>query len=65
MCIKGDSSLTKSRVSLKNLLKTWEEHDHRFLIECKILEQAELNKTVSEEIDINCETEELITSVLD
>ena len=45
VCIKGDPSLTKSRVSLKNLIKTWEEHDHEYLIECRSIEMAMLNRT--------------------
>ncbi|TYK16772.1 Transposon Ty3-G Gag-Pol polyprotein [Cucumis melo var. makuwa] len=49
ICIKGDPSLTKARVSLKNLVKTWEEHDHGYLIECRSIEVAELKTSHKEE----------------
>ncbi|KAA0054210.1 ty3-gypsy retroelement transposase [Cucumis melo var. makuwa] len=55
--ILGDPSLTRSRVSLKNLMKTWEEHDHGFLIDCRSIAVASLNETVHEESGTSCETE--------
>ena len=64
ICIKGDPSLTRSRVSLKNLMKTWEEHDHGFLIDCRSIAVASLNETVHEESGTSCETERLITTIL-
>ncbi|KAL4037585.1 hypothetical protein IC575_001182 [Cucumis melo] len=36
--IKGDPSLTKARISLKNMMKNWEERDSGFLIECRSLQ---------------------------
>ncbi|KAL0541242.1 hypothetical protein IC582_021284 [Cucumis melo] len=63
--IKGDPSLTKSRVSLKNLIKVWEEHDHGYLIECRSIIVALLDKTVPEEKDTDCGTVGLITIVFD
>ena len=36
--IKEDPSLTKSRVSLKNMMKSWKDTDMGFLIECRALE---------------------------
>ncbi|KAA0059478.1 hypothetical protein IC582_002783 [Cucumis melo] len=33
--IKGDPSLTKARISLKNMMKNWEDKDTGFLIECR------------------------------
>lgn len=38
--IKGDQSLTKSRVSLKNMIKTWKDFDQGFLIECRSMERV-------------------------
>ncbi|KAA0038740.1 ty3-gypsy retroelement transposase [Cucumis melo var. makuwa] len=32
---QGDLSLTKTRVSLKSIMKTWEEDDQGFLVECR------------------------------
>ena len=65
ICIKGDPSLTKSRVSLRNLLKMWEEHDHGYLIECRSIAVASINETDHEERGTSCETKGLITTVLD
>ena len=39
--IQGDPSLTKGRVSLKNMMRTWGENDQGFLIECRALERSE------------------------
>ncbi|KAL4010180.1 hypothetical protein IC575_030485 [Cucumis melo] len=36
--IKGDPSLTKSRISLKSMIKTWVEQDEGFLIECRAVQ---------------------------
>ena len=36
--IKGDPSLTKTQVSLKNLTKSWTESEMGYLIECRTLE---------------------------
>ena len=38
--IKGDPSLTESRVSLKNIMKTWKVTDQGFLIECRAMERV-------------------------
>ena len=57
--IQGDSSLTKVRVSLKNMMKTWRENDQGFLVECRALERSEWS---SEEEELT--VEELVTVVL-
>ncbi|KAA0054528.1 peroxidase 64 [Cucumis melo var. makuwa] len=36
--IKGDPSLTKARISLKNMIKNWGDKDAGFLIECRSIE---------------------------
>ncbi|KAA0039461.1 Ty3/gypsy retrotransposon protein [Cucumis melo var. makuwa] len=36
--IKGDPSLTRARISLKYMMKNWEEKDSKFLIECRSLQ---------------------------
>lgn len=36
--IRGDPSLTKTRVSLKNMMRTWDESDQGFLVECRAIE---------------------------
>ncbi|TYK13668.1 transposon Tf2-1 polyprotein isoform X1 [Cucumis melo var. makuwa] len=36
--IRGDPSLTKTKVSLKHIMKTWTPSDQGFLIECRFLE---------------------------
>ena len=36
--IKGDPSLTKIRVSLKTMMKTWEDSNQGFLVECRTME---------------------------
>lgn len=36
--IRGDPSLTKTRVSLKSMMKAWTKFDKGFLIECRALE---------------------------
>lgn len=64
ICTKGDPSLTKARVSLKNLLKTWEDQDHGYLIECRSLELIELNGLTAEETTESKETEERIAPML-
>ncbi|TYK21518.1 Ty3/gypsy retrotransposon protein [Cucumis melo var. makuwa] len=61
ICIKGNPSLTKARVSLKNLVKTWEEHDHGYLIECRPIEVVELKTFHKEEKE---ETEEKLIPIL-
>ena len=38
--IRGDPSLTKSRVSLKNMIKTWKDSDQGFLIEYRAMERV-------------------------
>ncbi|KAL4030271.1 hypothetical protein IC575_008507 [Cucumis melo] len=61
ICIKGDPSLTKARVSLKNLVKTWEEHDHGYLIECRSIEVA---KSITSHKEEREETEEKLLPIL-
>ena len=36
--IKGDPSLTKTRVSLRNMMKTCDRSNHGFLVECRPME---------------------------
>ena len=38
ICIKGDSSLTKTRISLKSMFRTWGDQDEGYLIECRAVE---------------------------
>lgn len=38
MVLRGDPSLTKSRVSLKSMIRSWTEADQGFLIECRFME---------------------------
>ena len=38
--MKGDPSLTKSTLSLKNMIKTWKDSDQGFLIECRAMERV-------------------------
>ncbi|KAL4025181.1 hypothetical protein IC575_013559 [Cucumis melo] len=40
--IKGDPSLTKTRISLKKLIKNWEDKDTGYLIECRSLQVKSL-----------------------
>lgn len=35
--LKGDPSLTKTKVSLKTLVRSWEEADQGFLVECRAI----------------------------
>ena len=44
--IRGDPSLTKAKVSLKNLVKTWGEEDQGYLVEYRALERCEISKEV-------------------
>ncbi|KAA0066183.1 Ty3/gypsy retrotransposon protein [Cucumis melo var. makuwa] len=41
ICVKGDPSLTKARISLKSMFKTWVDQDEGFLIECRAVEVCE------------------------
>ncbi|KAA0047238.1 Ty3/gypsy retrotransposon protein [Cucumis melo var. makuwa] len=42
--IRGDPSLIKTRVSLKNLVKSWGADDQGFLVECRTLECGSLEE---------------------
>ncbi|TYK13876.1 Ty3/gypsy retrotransposon protein [Cucumis melo var. makuwa] len=42
--IRGDPSLTKARVSLKNLMKSWGADDQGFLVECRTIECGPLEE---------------------
>ena len=46
--IKGDSSLTKARVGLKNMMKSWEESDQGFLVEFRSMEGGSTSSEDSE-----------------
>ncbi|KAA0036455.1 Ty3/gypsy retrotransposon protein [Cucumis melo var. makuwa] len=41
ICVKGDPTLTKARIRLKSMFKTWGNQDKWFLIECKAVEVCE------------------------
>ncbi|KAA0048439.1 ty3-gypsy retroelement transposase [Cucumis melo var. makuwa] len=41
ICVKGYPSLTKARISLKSMFKTWGDQDEGFLIECRAVEVCE------------------------
>lgn len=43
--IKGDPNLTKARVSLKNMIRSWGEKDEGFLMECCAITVEGLNKS--------------------
>lgn len=63
--IKGDPSLTKARVSLKNLIKTWEDFDQGFLVECRSMEGETTSSEDNEnEIEEVLTIEELVSVVL-
>ncbi|KAA0043866.1 Ty3/gypsy retrotransposon protein [Cucumis melo var. makuwa] len=47
--IRGDPSLTKTRVSLKNLVKSWETDDQGFLVECRAMEGGPMGETTQED----------------
>lgn len=38
IAIRGDPSLTKTQVNLKNMMKYWGIEDQGFLIECRAME---------------------------
>ena len=59
MIIKGDPSLTKTRVSLK----TWKGSDQGFLVECRAMEW-EVSSTKGEEIEEVLTVEESVYVVL-
>ncbi|KAL0552391.1 hypothetical protein IC582_011500 [Cucumis melo] len=64
ICIKGDPSLTKARVSLNNLVKSWKEQDHGYLIECRSIEVAELNELMIHQKEEREEFEEKLIPIL-
>ncbi|KAL4013518.1 hypothetical protein IC575_025690 [Cucumis melo] len=45
--IKGDPSLTKSRISLKSMFKTWVDQDEGFLIECREIQVHKENQQIN------------------
>lgn len=50
MIIKGDPSLTKTRVSLKNMMKSWDRSNQGFLVKCHAMEW-EGSSTDGEELE--------------
>ena len=60
ICIKGDPSLTKSRVSLKNIIKSWGDHDEGYLTECRAVEVGGLIKAEFCEADENPTTDSVL-----
>ncbi|KAL0550402.1 hypothetical protein IC582_014912 [Cucumis melo] len=65
VCIKGDPSLTKARVSLKSMIKSWGEQDEGFFIECRALEVEGLIGTKCCKADVIPEVVSPVLSVLD
>ncbi|KAA0047682.1 ty3-gypsy retroelement transposase [Cucumis melo var. makuwa] len=66
VCIKGDPSLTKARVSLKSMMiKSWGEQDEGFLIECRALEVKGLIRTECCKADVNPKVVNPVLSILD
>ena len=61
--IRGDPSLTKARVSLKTLMKSWGEDDQGFLVECRALERRE-SLEEEDSFDEVLTVEESVTVVL-
>ncbi|KAA0041085.1 uncharacterized protein E6C27_scaffold477G00590 [Cucumis melo var. makuwa] len=65
VCINGDPSLTKARVSLKSMIKSWGEQDEGFFIECRALEVEGLIRTKCCKADVIPEVVSPVLSVLD
>ena len=61
--IKGDPSLTKTRVSLKNMMRSWDGSDQDFLVECRAMEWEE-SSTDGEELEEVLTEEESMFVVL-
>ncbi|KAA0058891.1 Transposon Ty3-G Gag-Pol polyprotein [Cucumis melo var. makuwa] len=53
--IKGDSSLTKARVSLKNMMKSWEESDQGLLVEFRSMERGSTSSEDSKGVEVDSE----------
>ncbi|KAA0057242.1 ty3-gypsy retrotransposon protein [Cucumis melo var. makuwa] len=51
--IKGDPSLTKTRVGLKSLMKAWTDFDQGYLVECRALEGGVMLTEESAETETN------------
>ncbi|KAA0049929.1 ty3-gypsy retroelement transposase [Cucumis melo var. makuwa] len=56
---KGDPNLTKTRVSLKTLVKTWTDSDQGYLVECRALE----GPITVNEITVDEETPQVPTKI--
>ncbi|KAA0032313.1 Transposon Ty3-I Gag-Pol polyprotein [Cucumis melo var. makuwa] len=46
ICIKGDPSLTKARISLKSMCKSWNDNDEGYFIECRAIEVTKSPETL-------------------
>ncbi|TYK23464.1 putative retroelement pol polyprotein [Cucumis melo var. makuwa] len=62
--IKGDPSLTKARINLKNMIKNWEEKDSGFLIECRSLQVKTVEDDECYLLNTEVESKGLIGSVI-
>ncbi|TYK28503.1 Ty3/gypsy retrotransposon protein [Cucumis melo var. makuwa] len=62
--IKGDPSLTKARISLKNMMKNWEDKDTGFLIECRSLQVKALEGDEYYLLNAEAMSDEPISSVI-
>lgn len=60
--IKEDPRLTKARVSLKNMMKLWDDFDQGFLVECRALEGG-ISSAEESEIEV-LTVEESVSIVL-
>lgn len=65
MSIKWDPSLTKSQVSLKNMMKTCGDDDQGFLVECRVIELKEMPMVEPNKDESICTAKELVKTVLD
>ena len=52
--IKGESSLTKTRIGLKTMMKAWTDSDQGYLVECRVLEGRVIlsEEVVEDEVDM-------------
>ncbi|KAL4032435.1 hypothetical protein IC575_005508 [Cucumis melo] len=62
--IKGDPSLTKARVNLKNMIKCWGEKDEGFLIECRAIEVEGMCRNDCYMVNMEAEKDSPIIAVL-
>ncbi|KAA0057627.1 ty3-gypsy retrotransposon protein [Cucumis melo var. makuwa] len=62
--IQGDPSLTKARVSLKNMIKAWGERDEGFLVECRAVEVVIPSDNDCYMANMEIETDSTLSTIL-